>query len=181
MPQQPTTKGRVKIAKSPSASQVEMTELVLPNDTNQLGNLLGGRLMHWVDIAAALSAQRHSGRICVTASIDEMSFLGPVKLGQVVRLSASVNRAFHTSMELGVHVDVEDFRTGDTRHVSTAYLTFVAIDEIGKGVSVPEIIPETEDEKRRFEAAQARREKRLARREELAELELRRKELAAKI
>src|SRR5438045_8687427 len=92
--------------KTVAASQVEMTELVLPNDTNQLGNLLGGRLMHWVDIAAALSAQRHSGRICVTASVDEMSFLGPVKLGQVVRLRASVNRAFHTSMEAWVRVMV---------------------------------------------------------------------------
>ncbi len=172
------TKSAPRIAKPASASQVEMTELVLPNDTNQLGNLLGGRLMHWVDIAAALSAQRHSTRICVTASVDEMSFLGPVKLGQVVRLRACVNRAFHTSMELGVHVDVEDFRTGDTRHVSTAYLTFVAIDDIGHGVAVPEVVPESEDEKRRFEAAQARREQRLRRREEFAELELRRKERA---
>src|SRR5580692_5024725 len=130
--------------KTPSASQVELTELVLPNDTNQLGNLLGGRLMHWVDIAAALSAQRHSQRISVTASVDEMSFLLPVKLGQVVRLRASVNRAFHTSMEVGVHVDVEDFRTGDIRHVSTAFLTFVALDEFGRVAHVPEIIPETE-------------------------------------
>jgi acyl-CoA hydrolase len=175
-----TTQNRSRLVKTPSSSAVEMTELVLPNDTNQLGNLLGGRLMHWVDIAAALSAQRHSGRICVTASVDEMSFLGPVKLGQVVHLQASVNRAFHTSMEVGVHVDVEDFRTGDTRHVSTAYLTFVAIDEFGRGVPVPEIVPESEDEKRRFEAAQSRREKRLRKREDLAELELRRKELATK-
>src|ERR1035441_1235421 len=103
-------------AKAPSASHVELTELVLPNDTNQLGNLLGGRLMHWVDIAAALSAQRHSNRIAVTASVDEISFLMPVKLGQVVRLHATVNRAFRTSMEVGVHADVEDFRTGDVHH-----------------------------------------------------------------
>lgn len=154
-------------AKTPSASQVELTELVLPNDTNQLGNLLGGRLMHWVDIAAALSAQRHSNRIAVTASVDEMSFLMPVKLGQVVRLRASVNRAFHTSMEVGVHADVEDFRTGDVRHVSTAYLTFVAIDDFGRATRVPELLPETEDDKRRFDAAEARRVHRLQKREEM--------------
>ncbi|MDP4200700.1 MAG: acyl-CoA thioesterase [Bacteroidota bacterium] len=154
-------------AKLAKASHVEMTEIVLPNDTNQLGNLLGGRLMHWVDIAAALSAQRHSGRICVTASIDEMSFLGPVKLGQVVRLRACVNRAFHTSMEVGVRAIVEDFRTGDTRHVSSAYLTFVAIDEIGHAVPVPAIEAQSEDEMRRFLAAEERREQRLRKRKEL--------------
>src|SRR6478672_6836432 len=94
------TNPRPRVAKPASGSQVQMTELVLPNDTNQLGNLLGGRLMHWVDIAAALSAQRHSNRIAVTASVDEMNFLGPVKLGQVIHLKASVNRAFNTSMEV---------------------------------------------------------------------------------
>ena len=156
-----------------------MTELVLPNDTNQLGNLLGGRLMHWVDIAAALSAQRHSNRISVTASVDEMSFLGPVKLGHVIHLRASVNRAFNTSMEVGVHVDVEDMRTGDIRHVNTAYLTFVAIDEFGRGVQVPEIVPELEEEKRRYEAALARRNLRLQKRHQLAEVETRRKERVA--
>ncbi|HZK75766.1 MAG TPA: acyl-CoA thioesterase [Candidatus Kapabacteria bacterium] len=154
-------------AKTPTTSRVELTELVLPNDTNQLGNLLGGRLMHWVDIAAALSAQRHSNRIAVTASVDEMSFLMPVKLGQVVRLRASVNRAFHTSMEVGVHADVEDFRTGDVRHVSTAYLTFVAIDDFGRATRVPELLPETEEDKRRYHAAESRRAHRLQRREEM--------------
>lgn len=163
-----------QILKKPSDSHLEMTELVLPNDTNQLGNLLGGRLMHWVDIAAALSAQRHSGRICVTASIDEMSFLGPVKLGQVIRLRASVNRTFKTSMEVGVRVIVEDFRTGDTRHVSSAYLTFVAIDEFGRGVPVPGLEPETEDEKRRFADAQQRRQVRLQKRDEIVREEARR-------
>jgi acyl-CoA hydrolase len=159
--------------KTPSSSQVELTELVLPNDTNQLGNLLGGRLMHWVDIAAALSAQRHSNRISVTASVDEMSFLLPVKLGQVVRLRASVNRAFKTSMEVGVHVDVEDFRTGDIRHVSSAYLTFVAIDEFGRSARVPEIHPETPEEVQRYQEAEARRAHRLKMREESARLEQR--------
>jgi acyl-CoA hydrolase len=157
--------------KTPTTSQVELTELVLPNDTNQLGNLLGGRLMHWVDIAAALSAQRHSNRISVTASVDEMSFLLPVKLGQVVRLRASVNRAFKTSMEVGVHVDVEDFRTGDIRHVSSAYLTFVAIDEHGRAIPVPEIHPETPEEMLRYQEAEARRAHRLKMRDEGARLE----------
>ena len=142
-------------------SQVEMTELVLPNDTNQLGNLLGGRLMHWMDICAAMAAGKHSGRVCVTASVDEMNFLGPVKLGQVVHLYASVNRAFHTSMEVGVRVIVEDIHTGYSRHVNTGYLTFVAIDETGRGVQVPELVPVTVDEKRRFQASETRRNVRL--------------------
>ena len=158
---------RERPAKSVRHSIVEMTELVLPNDTNQLGNLLGGRLMHWVDIAAALSAGRHSNRIAVTASVDEMNFLGPVKLGQVVHLKASVNRAFSTSMEVGVIVDVEDIRTGDTRRVNTAYLTFVAIDEFGRGVRVPEVVPETEDERRRYTEAEQRRQHRLERKRAL--------------
>ncbi len=162
---------RLRPAKPVSHSFVEMTELVLPNDTNQLGNLLGGRLMHWVDICAALAAGRHSNRIAVTASVDEMNFLGPVKLGQVVHLKASVNRAFTTSMEVGVRVDVEDIRTGDTKRVNTAYLTFVAIDDFGRGVKVPEVLPDTPDQQRRFDAAGTRRELRLARKAELRRLE----------
>lgn len=160
--------------KAACLSQVEMTELVLPNDTNQLGNLLGGRLMHWVDIAAALSAQRFCGRICVTASVDEMNFLGPVKLGHVVHLRSSVNRSYNTSMEVGVRVEVEDFKTGDVRHVNTAYLTFVALDEFGQPSIVPEVRAETEDEKRRFAAAGTRRELRLAKRQQLIEVEKKR-------
>jgi acyl-CoA hydrolase len=156
-----------RTAKKVKASQVEMTELVLPNDTNQLGNLLGGRLMHLVDIAAAIAAAKHSGRVCVTASVDEMNFLGPVKLGQVVHLYASVNRAFTTSMEVGVRAVVEDLRTGDVRHVSSAYLTFVAINELGHGVPVPELIPETSNDIRRFEGALLRRNARLRRRKEI--------------
>jgi acyl-CoA hydrolase len=160
-----------KVQKTVKESQVEMTELVLPNDTNQLGNLLGGRLMHWVDIAAALCACRHAARICVTASVDEMNFLMPVKLGHVVHLFASINRAFRTSMEVGVHVEVEDYRTGDTRHVNTAYLTFVALDEFGHTVVVPELVCENDDERRRFEAAGIRRDARLERRKMIAETE----------
>jgi acyl-CoA hydrolase len=159
-----------------SHSKVEMTELVLPNDTNQLGNLLGGRLMHWVDIVAAVAAAKHSNRVCVTASIDEMSFDSPVKLGQLVILKASVNRAFKTSMEVGVNVIVEDLRTGDRRHVSTAYLTFVAIDEFARAVPVAPINPESEDEKRRHTAAATRRELRMERRHKLAQSEQSRKE-----
>jgi acyl-CoA hydrolase len=154
-------------SKKVKASQMEMTELVLPNDTNQLGNLLGGRLMHWMDICAAMAAGKHSGRVCVTASVDEINFLGPVKLGQVVKLYASVNRAFHTSMEVGVRVIVEDIHTGYSRHVNTGYLTFVALDETGRGVKVPEITAVTSDEKRRYEGASTRREARLARRRQI--------------
>jgi acyl-CoA hydrolase len=159
--------------KTVKRSHVQMTELVLPNDTNQLGNLLGGTLMHWVDIAAAMSASRHSNRICVTASVDEMNFLMPVKLGQVVHIFASVNRAFTTSMEVGVHVEVEDLRTGDSRHVNTAFLTFVALDDFGHTSAVPPIIPESADEKARYEAAQSRRNARLKRRKEIAKIEAR--------
>jgi acyl-CoA hydrolase len=156
-----------KRPKKVKESQIEMTELVLPNDTNQLGNLMGGRLMHWLDICAAMAAGKHSSRVCVTASVDEINFLGPVKLGQVVHLYASVNRAFHTSMEVGVRVIVEDIHTGYSRHVNTGYLTFVALDETGRGVQVPEITPVTSDEKRRYEAAFTRRNARLNRRREI--------------
>jgi acyl-CoA hydrolase len=169
-----------KKSKKVRESQVEMTELVLPNDTNQLGNLLGGRLMHWMDICAALAAGKHSARVCVTASVDEINFLGPVKLGQVVHLYASVNRAFHTSMEVGVHVIVEDIHTGYSRHVNTGYLTFVALDETGRGVAVPEIIPVTTDEKRRYEAALTRRNARLERRKLIEANEAARLKMEAK-
>ena len=111
------------------ASQVEMTELVIPNDTNRLGNLLGGRLMHWIDIAAAIAASRHTNRVCVTASVDELHFHHPVKQGEVVILQASVNRVFRTSLEVGVRVTKENPLTGERKHTNTAYLTFVAIDE----------------------------------------------------
>jgi|YNPBryunderm2012_1023409.scaffolds.fasta_scaffold02045_2 acyl-CoA hydrolase len=151
--------------KCPSESAIEMTELVLPNDTNYLGNLLGGRLMHWVDIAAALAAMRHSGRVCVTASVDSISFFEPIKLGHVVRIYAMVNRAFRTSMEVGVKVLREDPINGSTAHVATAYLTFVAIDQYGKPLPVPPIEPRSSDDQRRYEAAEIRRQQRLHQRE----------------
>lgn len=145
-------------------SIVTMTELVLPNHTNQLGNLLGGQLMHWIDICAALSAARHSHRVCVTASVDRIDFHQPIKLGNIVTLMASVNRAFNTSMEVGVKVFTESHKEGTRVHSNTAYLTFVSVDDDAKPVKTYEIVPETEDEKRRYDDALKRREARLAQR-----------------
>jgi acyl-CoA hydrolase len=143
-------------------SQSEMNEIVLPNDTNPLGFLLGGRLMHWIDLAGAMAAHRHSRTYVVTASIDHLDFLVPVRVGDFVVLRSSVNRAFHTSMEVGVKVWVEYYRSEQSRHVSSAYLTFVAIDAAGNRMPVPPVIPETDDQKRRYEDAGRRREIRRA-------------------
>lgn len=150
-----------KVTKKVSDSIVTMTELVLPNHTNQLGNLLGGQLMHWIDICAALSAARHSQRVCVTASVDRIDFHHPIKLGNVVTLTASVNRAFNTSMEVGVKVFGESYIEGKKMHSNTAYLTFVSVDENVKPVKTFEIIPESDDEIRRFNEALERRQNRL--------------------
>ncbi|MGH2569475.1 MAG: acyl-CoA thioesterase, partial [Bacteroidota bacterium] len=109
-----------------------MTELVLPNDTNRLGNLLGGRLMHWMDIAGAIAAARHTHRVCVTASVDEMHFLHPIKQGDIVILQASVNRVFSSSMEVGIRVILEDPLAGIRKHANSAYFTYVALDDDGK-------------------------------------------------
>ncbi len=147
--------------------QANMTQLVLPNDTNQLGNLLGGQLMHWIDLVAAIAAARHSQRICVTASVDELNFLHPIKTGEVVTLLASVNRVFNTSMEVGVKVLSENMLTGKIRHANSAYLTFVALDGEGSPVSVPQIPIETDEEKRRFDDALTRRKERLRKRKKL--------------
>jgi acyl-CoA hydrolase len=140
----------------------QMAEIVLPNDANPLNALLGGRLMHWIDLAGAMAAHRHSRQWVVTASIDHLDFLVPVRVGDLVILCSSVNRAFHTSMEIGVKVWVENYRVEEKQHVSSAYLTFVAIDAAGRRVPVPPVIPETEDEKRRYEGAARRREIRSA-------------------
>jgi len=148
--------------------QASMTQLVLPNDTNQLGNLLGGQLMHWIDLVAAIASARHSKRVCVTASVDELNFIHPIKLGEVVTLLASVNRVFRTSMEVGVRVLSENMQTGVVLHANTAYLTFVALDNDGKPVEVPQIPVETEEERRRFEDALIRREQRLERRKRIS-------------
>ncbi|MCF8261626.1 MAG: acyl-CoA thioesterase [Melioribacteraceae bacterium] len=138
-----------------------MTELVLPHHTNQLSNLLGGQLMHWIDICAALAAAKHSNRVCVTASVDHIDFHHPIKLGDVVTLTASVNRAFTTSMEVGVKVFSENYRLGTKTHTNTAYLTFVSVDDEVKPTSTFEIIPKTDEEKRRFDEALKRRQDRL--------------------
>ncbi len=143
-------------------SYSEYSELALPNDANGLGNLLGGKVMHLVDLAGAMAAMRHCRHVVVTASVDHMNFLHPVRIGQWVRLRSAVNRVFRTSMEVGVKVFVEDLIRAEMRHTSSAYLTFVAIDETGKGIEIPHVIPETEEEKRRFEEAGQRREYRLA-------------------
>jgi acyl-CoA hydrolase len=148
-------------------SYSEYSELALPNDVNGLGNLLGGKVMHLVDLAGAMAAMRHSRQPVVTASVDHMNFLHPVRIGQWVRLRSAVNRVFRTSMEVGVKVFVEDLIRGEMYHTCSAYLTFVAVDLKGKSMPVQPIIPETEEEKRRYEQALERREYRLALRQRL--------------
>jgi len=136
----------------------EMVELVLPNDANPLGALLGGRLMHWIDLAGGIAAHRHSRGYVVTASTDHLDFLVPARVGDLVIFKSSVNRAFNSSMEVGIKVWVESYFTGERRHISSAYLTYVAIDHHGHKLPVPPVIPQTPDEIRRFEDAGHRRE-----------------------
>lgn len=154
-------------AKSPKESAVTMTEMVLPSDTNALGTIFGGKVMSWIDIAAAIAAGRHARRVVVTASIDALHFRAPVKLGHFVHIQAMVNYASTTSMEVGVRVDSENPLTGEITHTSTAYATFVALDDHGRPVPVPPLKPETPDENRRYEAAKKRRESRMKLAEEL--------------
>jgi len=152
-------------------SQSEMAEIVLPNDANPLGSLLGGRLMHWIDLAGALAVHRHSRSYAVTASLDHIDFLVPVKVGDLVILRSSVNRVFHTSAEVGVKVFVENYIADTAQHVASAYLTFVAVDAAGRRVKMPPVIPETPEQQRRYDDAGRRREIRRA------ELERRRRAL----
>lgn len=152
----------MKKSKSVSSSQVVMTQLVLPSHTNSLDTVFGGTVMSWIDISAAIAAQRHSNKIVVTASIDRLSFIAPIKKGWVVNLKASVNFASKTSMEVGVKVEAENPLTSEMFHTASAYLTFVAVDGEGKPSEVPTLLPETDVEKRRFAAAQKRRELRLS-------------------
>ena len=147
--------------KKASESFTVMNELVLPNDTNTLNNLMGGRLLHWMDIAAAISAQKHSNHIVVTASVDNVSFKKAVKLGDVITISAKVTRAFTTSMEVRIEVWTENIPTGEKSKSNEAYYTFVALDNSGKVAKVPELIPETEEEKNLFDHALRRRQLRL--------------------
>ena len=146
-----------------SASRSEMTEIVLPAQTNPLGKLLGGQVMHLVDMAAAMAAHRHSNSYVVTASVDYIDFRNPVNLGEIVTLESQVNRVFHSSMEVGVEVYSENVLTGEKKHTTTAYVTFVAIDaDTRRPKIVPPLILKTAEEKRRWRDAAERRETRLA-------------------
>ena len=142
-------------------SFVEMTELVLPNDTNTFGNLMGGRLMYWMDIAAALAAMKHCGAPVVTASVDNISFENPIKLGNVVHIQAKVSRAFTSSMEVHLNVWGEDAIHQYKYKSNEAYFTFVALDPNGKSRPVTAVVPETEEEKKLFDSALRRRQIRL--------------------
>lgn len=157
----PSPKEEFLVPRPVSESKSEHSEFVLPNDANAFGFMLGGKVMHLVDLAAAMAAMRHARRPVVTVSVDHMSFLEPVQIGQLVILHSSVNRVFRTSMEVGVKVFVEDLMTGERKHTSSAYLTFVAIDPSGNPIPIPPVIPETDEEKRRFEEAGKRRAYRL--------------------
>jgi acyl-CoA hydrolase len=152
--------GEQAASRTVAESQSERSEIVFPADSNALGNLFGGRLMQYIDLTGAMAASRHARAICVTASMDHLDFLAPVHVGDLLILKASVNRAFRTSMEVGVKAMVEDVREHRLRHVSSAYLTYVAVDPQGRGIPVPCVIPETEHQKRRYEDAGRRREMR---------------------
>jgi acyl-CoA hydrolase len=154
-------------AKPVSASKSEYSELALPNDANGLGNVLGGKVMHLVDMAAAIAAIRHAQHPAVTASVDSLHFLRPVHIGELITLRASVNRAFRTSMEVGVKVMAENLLTGERHHTCSAYLTFVAVDREGNKIRIPPVIPESDEEKLRYEQAGERRAYRLAMRDRL--------------
>lgn len=154
-------------AKPVKESASEYSEFALPNDANGLGAVLGGKVMHLVDLAAAMAGMRHARRPIVTASVDSFHFLHPVHIGELIVLRSSVNRVFRTSMEVGVKVVTENLMTGQLVHTCSAYLTFVALDSDGKATPVPAVIPETEDEIRRFREAGERREYRLAMRNRL--------------
>ncbi len=150
-----------KKKKTPSESFVSMTELVLPNDTNTLNNLMGGRLLHWMDIVAAIAAQKHSNSIVVTASVDGVSFKESIRLGDVVTLDAYVTRAFNTSMEVYIEVYAHNIPKGERYKCNDAYYTFVAIDSRHRPVAVPVLEPETEAQKQKYEGALRRRQVRL--------------------
>ena len=147
--------------KTANSSKVTMTELVLPNDTNTLDNLMGGRLMHWMDICAAIAAQKHSNRIVVTASVDNISFGKPISLGDVVTLEAKVTRSFNSSMEVYISAKSENIPGGKSEITNRAFFTIVAVDQSGRPIDVPEVIPESEEEKELYAGALRRRQLRL--------------------
>jgi acyl-CoA hydrolase len=147
--------------KSSKESFTIMNELVLPNDTNTLNNLMGGRLLHWMDIAAAISAQKHCNRIVVTASVDNVSFKHPIKLGDVITIEAKVSRAFTTSVEVRLDVYAQNIPSGTKVKSNEAYYTFVALDQNGVTIPVPPMLPETDEEIELYEGALRRRQLRL--------------------
>jgi|TARA_B100000902_G_scaffold138678_1_gene136818 acyl-CoA hydrolase len=144
--------------KNPKESRATLTEIVLPNDTNNLNNLMGGRLLHWMDIASAITAHRHCNRTCVTASVNNVSFEHPIPRGSIVTLEANISRAFTSSMEVFIDVWIEDRLSGTKTKCNEAIYTFVAVDAMGKPIKVPEVSPETDLEKNRFESALRRRQ-----------------------
>jgi len=150
----------IVVSRTVAESQSERSEIVFPGDTNALGNLFGGRLMQYIDLVGAVAAARHARAVPVTASMDQLDFVAPVHVGDLLILKASVNRAFRTSMEVGVKAMVENVRDQKLRHVSSAYLTYVAVGMDGKGIVVPQLICETEHQRRRWEDAGRRREMR---------------------
>lgn len=154
----------LKPGKPVSASRVECTEIIQPNDTNPLGTVFGGKVMAMMDVVGALAAQRHARKVVVTAAIDALEFLAPAKVGHFLIVRAQVNFVASTSMEVGAVAFAEDPLTGETRQTSSALLTFVALDSFGRPSPVPPVIPETDDERRAYEDAKGRREERLARR-----------------
>ncbi|NMB33020.1 MAG: acyl-CoA thioesterase [Clostridium sp.] len=151
--------------RTPNSSQVEMTELVLPNDTNLLGNLLGGRLMHWIDIAGAMAASRHSNATVATVALDSLDFRHPARMGELVMLKAKLTWVGRTSMEVRVSAYAENLKTGDVILTNRAFITFVALDDEGKPIPVPRLVLETEEERQMFEGGAKRRSERLKRRE----------------
>ena len=148
-------------ARTPAASRVEMTQIVMPFHTNYNGSLFGGQVVQWIDICAAVSGMRHAGGNVVTASIDRLDFLSPIHLGDIVILQSQVNYAGRTSMEIGCRVESEDPVTGERRYTTKAYLTFVAIDDAGKPRAVPELVLESDADRRRCEQGRQRRAERL--------------------
>lgn len=158
---EPTESTTTPPGKPASDSRAEYSELAMPNDANPHGTLFGGKVMALVDLAASIAAHRHARCPVVTASVDHMNFLYPVRIGELVTCHAQVNRVFRTSMEVGVRVMVENMSTGEKRHTSSAYLTFVGFAPGGEKVVLPQVIAETEEEKRRYEQALERREIRL--------------------
>jgi len=147
--------------RTPKETYASSARIVMPNDTNTLGNLMGGNLLNWMDITAAISAHRCSRRICVTAAVNNVSFKQPIRLGDIVTIHGQVSRSFSSSMEVFLQVFVEDHLTGEQSLCNEAMYTFVAVDQLGAPIAVPKMMPETDEEQKRFEGALRRRQLRL--------------------